>query len=160
MQIVKHKVVSIDYTLTDGEGALIDSSGEGQAFAYIQGTSSIIAGLEAALEGKSAGDSLSVAISPAEGYGERDDSLMVVVPRDKFENTDELEVGMRFQTPTEGGMRVVTIVQLDDDGVTVDANHPLAGENLNFDVTIVEVRDATAEELEHGHVHGPGGHDH
>jgi len=160
MQIVKYKVVSIDYTLTDGQGALIDSSGEGQPFAYIQGTSSIIAGLETALEGKSAGDSLSVAISPEEGYGERDDSLIVVVPRDKFESVDELEVGMRFQTPTEGGMRVVTVVELEGDGVTVDANHPLAGENLNFDVTIVDVRDATSEELEHGHVHGPGGHDH
>jgi len=161
MQIAAQKVVTIDYTLTDDQGKVIDSSKGGEPLAYIQGIGNIIPGLENALEGKKSGDSLKVSIAPADGYGERDDSMMQAVPRQMFENADEIQVGMQFQTMTEGGHpMVVTVTDISPETITVDANHPLAGQTLNFDVTIVDVRDATEEELDHGHVHGAGGHHH
>lgn len=161
MQITQHKVVTMEYSLTDDKGTLIDEARGDEAFAFIQGIGGIIPGLENALEGKSAGDSVSVTISPDEGYGHRDDSLMMDVPREHFEGAEEIVEGMQFHTMTEdGGYRIVTVVKVDDENVTVDANHPLAGVVLNFDVNVLEVRDATEEELEHGHVHGPGGHHH
>jgi len=158
MQIAKHKVVSIDYTLTDDKGAVIDTSEGRGPLSYLQGAGNIIPGLENALEGKAEGDSLTVSIAPADGYGERDDSLTQEVPRHLFDTSD-VEVGMQFQTQSESGAHVVTVVGVTDEAVTVDANHPLAGENLNFDVKVVGVRDASEEELEHGHVHD-GSHDH
>ena len=148
MQIAKHKVVSIDYTLTDDQGEVIDTSDGKEPLSYIQGTGSIIPGLENALEGKTTGDSLEVTIAPEEGYGEHDESLLVTVPRDRFEDGSEVTVGARFQTPTEHGMRIVTIVKVEQDTVTVDANHPLAGATLNFDVKVLEIRDATSEEID------------
>lgn len=160
MQISANKVVSIDYTLTDDSGAVIDTSEGRGPLAYLQGHGNIIPGLESALEGKSAGDALQVSVAPADGYGERDDTLSQEVPRQMFENADEIQVGMQFQTASEHGMHIVTVTAIDTDNVTVDANHPLAGQTLNFDVKVVEVRDASEEELEHGHVHGPEGHDH
>jgi FKBP-type peptidyl-prolyl cis-trans isomerase SlyD len=160
MQISADKVVSIDYTLTNNEGAVIDSSEGRGPLAYLQGHSNIIPGLEKELEGKSAGDSLQVTVEPQEGYGERDDNLTQAVPRQMFENADEIQIGMQFQTMTEQGPHIVTVIGIDEENVTVDANHPLAGQTLNFDVSVVEVRDATTEELEHGHVHGEGEHEH
>ena len=160
MRVAKHKVVTIDYTLTDEHGAVVDSSKGGHPLSYIQGIGNIIPGLENALEGKVAGESLTVVVPPAEGYGMRDESLVTAVPRDRFEDAEKLRVGMRFQTAGEEGANIFTLVDLDDGNVTLDANHPLAGANLNFDVIIVDVRDATAEELGHGHTYGPGGHDH
>ena len=160
MQISANMVVSIDYTLTDDQGTVIDSSEGRGPLAYIQGIGNIIPGLERALEGKGKGDSLQVKVAPEDGYGERRDDLTQAVPKQMFEGSDEIQVGMQFQTMTEAGPQVVTVVAIDDENVTVDGNHPLAGENLNFDVTVVEIREASAEELEHGHVHGPGGHDH
>jgi FKBP-type peptidyl-prolyl cis-trans isomerase SlyD len=153
-------VVSIDYTLTDDQGSVIDSSEGRGPLDYIQGIGNIIPGLENALEGKAKGDSLQVKISPEEGYGERRDDLTQAVPKQMFEGAEEVTVGMQFQTMTEGGPQVVTVVAVDDENVTVDGNHPLAGENLNFDVTVVDIREASTEELEHGHVHGPEGHEH
>jgi len=160
MQVAKHKVVTIDYTLTDDQGTVIDSSQDAEPLAYIQGVGSIIPGLESALEGKSTGENVKVSIPPEEGYGERQDALLQAVPRDRFDVEGEIEVGMRFQTMSEQGAQVVTVAAVDDENVTIDANHPLAGETLNFDVTVVEVREASAEEIDHGHAHGPGGHDH
>lgn len=160
MQISADKVVSIDYTLTDNNGAVIDSSEGHGPLAYLQGHGNIIPGLESALEGKTEGDALQVSVAPADGYGERDDALTQQVPRQMFENADDIQVGMQFQTSSEQGMHIVTVTAVDTENVTVDANHPLAGQTLNFDVKVVEVRDATAEEVEHGHVHGPEGHDH
>jgi len=160
MQISANKVVSIDYTLTDDNGAVIDSSEGRGPLAYLQGHGNIIPGLESALEGKTTGDALQVSVAPAEGYGERDDSLTQEVPRQMFENADEIQVGMQFQTGSEQGMHIVTVTAIDDEDVTVGAHHPLAGQTLNFDVKVVEVRDASEEELSHGHVHGPDGHDH
>lgn len=155
MQISANKVVSIEYTLTNDQGDVIDSSVGREPLDYLQGHGNIIPGLESALEGKAAGDSLKVNIAPADGYGERDDALTQAVPRQMFENADEVQVGMQFQTMSEHGPHVVTVVSMDAENVTVDANHPLAGENLNFDVTVVSVREASPEELDHGHVHGP-----
>lgn len=161
MQIAAQKVVTIDYTLTDDKGNVIDSSRGGTPLAYIHGIGNIIPGLESALEGKHAGDALKVSVPPQDGYGERDESMMQAVPRQMFETPDEIQVGMQFHTMTENGHpMVVTVIETSPETITVDANHPLAGQTLNFDVTVVEIRDATAEELEHGHVHGPGGHQH
>ena len=161
MQITSQKVATIDYTLTDDQGTLIDSSKDGEPLAYIQGIGNLIPGLEEALEGKSAGDELSVSIQPDQAYGKRDEELLQAVPRAHFDGVDELQVGMQFRASSEDSdERVVTVVEAGDEQVTVDGNHPLAGQILNFEVKIVEVRDATQEELDHGHVHGPGGHHH
>ena len=160
MQITADMVVSIDYTLTDDQGTVIDSSEGRGPLAYLHGKNNIIPGLENALEGKAKGDSLQVKVSPEEGYGERSDELTQDIPKQMFEGNDEIQVGMQFQTMTESGPQVVTVTKVEEETVTVDGNHPLAGENLNFDVTIVDIREASAEELDHGHVHGPEGHDH
>ena len=160
MQIAKHKVVTIDYTLTDDEGTVLDSSKGGELLAYIQGIGNLIPGLETALEGKSSGDTLAVSIPPAEAYGERDEALMQVVACDMFNDADDLEVGVRFRAQLEGGAHVFTVVGMDGDQVTIDGNRPLAGMRLNFDVAVVGVREATEEELSHGHAHGPEGHGH
>ena len=157
MQVAKNKVVSIHYTLKDDAGEVIDSSEGHEPMLYLHGFENIVPGLEAALEGKQAGENVQVSISPVEGYGERDDSMQQVVPREAFQGVDNLEAGMQFRAETEDGHHIVTVTAVEGDEVTVDGNHPLAGETLNFDVTIVEVRDATPEELEHGQVHGPGG---
>ncbi len=160
MQIAKNAVVTIDYTLTDEAGEVVDTSQGREPLSYIQGTGSIIPGLESALEGKAAGDSLEVSIPPEQAYGPRQDALVVQVPRERFESADEVKPGMQFQTQTESGVQVITVVAVDGENVTVDANHPLAGATLNFAVSVVGVRDATAEELEHGHVHEAGAHGH
>lgn len=162
MQISKNKVVSLDYVLTDEQGQVIDRSDEGSCFAYLHGANNIIPGLEQALEGHQTGDSLKVTVPPDQAYGERDDDLTQVLDRSQFQGVDQLEVGMQFHAgnPDGTGVQVVTITSLEGDAVTIDANHPLAGVTLNFDVTVREVRDATAEELDHGHVHGAGGHQH
>ncbi len=160
MQIAENTVVTIDYTLKDDNGTVLDSSNDGQ-FAYLHGANNIIPGLENALTGKSSGDEVNVTVSPAEGYGERNDSMVQAVPRDMFDSEQEIQVGMQFhaQSP-EGEMIVVTVTDVEGDDITVDGNHPLAGKNLNFGVKVVDVREATSEELDHGHVHGPGGHQH
>ncbi len=160
MQITSGKVVSIDYTLTSDSGEVIDSSEGGQPLVYLHGNGQIISGLEKALEGKAAGAELKVKVEPAEGYGLRDDKKLIVVPRDRIDGTGELKEGMQLQASSGGGMQVVTITKIAGDEVTIDANHPLAGANLNFDVNVREVREATPEEIDHGHVHGPGGHHH
>jgi FKBP-type peptidyl-prolyl cis-trans isomerase SlyD len=160
MLISANKVVTIDYTLTDARGQVIDSSSGRDPLAYLHGCRNIIPGLENALEGKQKGDSLNVSVAPAEGYGEREEGLIQSVPRNLFENSEELEVGMQFQSMSEEGVRLVTVIEVAADTVTVDANHPLAGETLNFAVTVTDVRDASDEEMEHGHVHGAHGHDH
>lgn len=160
MQISANKVVTIDYTLKDDEDQIIDQANDG-SFAYLHGASNIIPGLEQALENKQAGDSITVSISPEDGYGVRDDSRTQVVPMDMFEEKEMVQVGAQFHAQDgEGHTIMVTIVAVDDDNVTIDGNHPLAGMQLNFDVKVIDVRDATAEELDHGHVHGPGGHHH
>jgi FKBP-type peptidyl-prolyl cis-trans isomerase SlyD len=161
MQISRHKVATIDYTLTDDSGEVIDSSAGSPGLAYLHGEQNIIPGLENALEGKIAGDSLKVTVAPEEGYGVRDDTKVVTVPHDMFENASEVQVGARFYAQSPEGQQIaITVVEVREEDIVVDGNHPLAGQNLHFDVTVTDVRDASEEEISHGHVHGPGGHDH
>jgi FKBP-type peptidyl-prolyl cis-trans isomerase SlyD len=160
MRVGNQKVVKIDYTLTDPKGVVIDSSNGQEPLAYLHGAHGIIPGLEAALEGKEAGDAMQVIVQPEQAYGVRDVNLIQEVPRKRFPANVDVSAGMQFQAQTPEGPRVVTIVGVEGDTVKLDANHPLAGMVLNFDVKVVEVRDATAEELSHGHVHSPGGHGH
>lgn len=160
MTIQKNKVVAIDYKLSDRDGNLIDSSEGHGALLYIQGIGNLIPGLEKALEGKKAGENIKVAIPAVEAYGERNDSLCQKVPKDQFDTSEGIELGMQFEVETEAGELVVTVVEVEKDTITVDGNHPLAGVELHFDVTIKSIRDASQEELAHGHVHGEGGHHH
>tara|TARA_B100000780_G_scaffold85815_2_gene58945 strand:- start:12566 stop:13063 length:498 start_codon:yes stop_codon:yes gene_type:complete len=161
MTIQLHRAVGFHYTLTDDTGTELDSSSGRDTMTYIHGLGMIIPGLEQALEGQVVGASLNVSIAPEDGYGVVDPQMIEEVPRDSFRDVDTIEVGMQFEAQTEKGDTVaVTVTAVSDDTVTVDGNHPLAGKTLNFDVSVEEVRDATEEELEHGHVHGPGGHEH
>ena len=160
MVVAADKVVLIHYTLTNDEGNVIDSSSGGDPLAYIHGHGNLIPGLERELEGKAAGARLSVKIAPADGYGEHDAELVQRVPKRPFGGVSNLQPGMQFQAQTSEVNARVTVIGVQGDMVTIDGNHPLAGENLNFDVEITEVREATQEELKHGHVHGPGGHHH
>jgi FKBP-type peptidyl-prolyl cis-trans isomerase SlyD len=160
MQVTQNAVVSIHYTLTDDAGKTLDSSAGGEPLAYLHGNGNLIPGLERALEGKVAGDKLDVKIAPADAYGEYDKSLVQRVPRRQLNSIPNLRVGMQLQAQSQHGAQTVTVTQLVGDMVTLDANHPLAGQHLNFAVEITEVRAATEEEIAHGHVHGPGGHHH
>lgn len=160
MQIAKNKVVTIDYVLTDEKGNLLDEAKDG-TFAYLHGSHNIIPGLEEALEGKRAGESAVVSVSPTKGYGVRNDALIQAVDRSQFQEDTALVVGMQFHAQSnEGHDSVATITQIDGDKITIDSNHPLAGVNLHFKVDIINVRDANHEEASHGHVHGPEGHHH
>jgi FKBP-type peptidyl-prolyl cis-trans isomerase SlyD len=158
LSIKKDSVVLFDYTLKDDGGEVIDNSSPGEPLAYLHGRGNLVAGLERELEGKSAGDKLSVKVAAAEGYGEYSKELIQKVPRRSLKGLAKITVGMRLHAQTAHGPRAVTVTALTGDMVTLDGNHPLAGKNLNFDINVVQVRDATEEELAHGHVHGPGGH--
>ena len=161
MQIADSCVVSIHYTLTNSEGQTIDKSDETSPFAYLHGKNNIVPGLETELTGKSVGDSLKVTVEPEKGYGEVNPELVQEVPRSAFDEVESIEVGMQFQASEDDGQsQLVTITDIQETTVTVDGNHPLAGETLTFDVKIEEIRPASKEELEHGHAHGLGGHHH
>lgn len=156
MQITKNKVAAIHYTLRDNEGTIIDTSDGRDPLYYLHGSGNLIIGMEEGLEGKGLGDKMSLKIAPEKGYGELDPEMVQKVPRSAF-GEQEVKQGMKFST-NEGGVVIVTEVSADN--ITVDANHPLAGIELNFEVEVMEVRNATEEELSHGHVHGPGAHQH
>jgi FKBP-type peptidyl-prolyl cis-trans isomerase SlyD len=159
MTINTNKVVTLDYTLTDDSGEILDQSSNGQ-FAYLHGANNIIPGLENALTGKKVGDSLTVKVSPEQGYGQRDEKLSQTVSIDMFESPDDVEVGLQFHAESGDGNRIViTVTKVEGKEVTIDGNHPLAGVPLNFEVTVVDVRDATEQEMTHKHVHAHG-HDH
>ncbi|MFT7677889.1 MAG: FKBP-type peptidyl-prolyl cis-trans isomerase SlyD [Planctomycetota bacterium] len=160
MKISLNAVVSIDYELKDDAGEVIDSSKDDAPLAYLHGIGNLLPGLESELLGKSNGDNVKVRLTAEDGYGERSEEMVQVVKRAQFPADVTIERGMQFQTDGPQGAVPVTVVEVDGDEVKLDGNHPLAGVNLNFDVTVVEVREASAEELEHGHVHGPGGHHH
>ena len=160
MPIAQNSVVTIHYTLKDDAGEVIDSSREGDPIAYLHGHGNLVPGLERELEGKNSGDKINVSVSPEQGYGEYDKQLVQQVPRRALQGIANVKVGMRLQAQTPQGPRAVVVTRLVGDMVTIDGNHPLAGKNLNFDVEITDVREATEEELSHGHVHGAGGHHH
>lgn len=160
MQISQHKVVTLDYTLTNDEGEILDRSQDGQ-FVYLHGAGNIIPGLEQALAGKSAGDDLRVSIEPEDAYGQRNEAMQQDVPREMFGDIERIEPGMQFNAQgPNGDTMIVTVLSVNDDDITIDGNHPLAGVKLNFEVAVVDIRDASEEEISHGHVHGPDGHGH
>lgn len=159
MQVANDKVVSINYILTDIDGKVLDSS-KGNPLVYLHGRNNIIPGLENALEGKATGDKLNVSVPPEEAYGEFREDMIQDIPKSAFGEITDIQPGMQFQMNSPNGPLVITVQVVNEETVTVDANHPLAGETLNFDVEVMDVREATEEELDHGHVHGPNGHHH
>jgi FKBP-type peptidyl-prolyl cis-trans isomerase SlyD len=160
MQIAERTVASFNYTLTNDAGEVIDTS-EGRApLAYLHGAGNIVPGLEKEMTGRSPGDRFDVVVTPEEGYGTPNPMLIQTVPREAFQGVDTIEVGMAFQAQTPQGPLSVVVSKVDADNVTVDGNHPLAGQTLHFAIEVTDVRDASVEELAHGHVHGPGGHHH
>ena len=164
MNITTNKIASLAYTLKNDDGEILDKADENNPFLYMHGTGGIIKGLENALNEKSVNDSFSLIVAPDEAYGERDDKLIESVPRTMFEGIpdEEMVAGAQFHAQTAQGTQVITIASIDGDMINIDANHPLAGETLHFDVAVLDIRDATEEEIAHGHPHAPGGcgHDH
>ena len=157
MQISKDLVASIHYTLKNADGEVLDTSEGQEPLHYVHGAQNIVPGLEKELEGKTAGDKLTVVVDPIDGYGEYNAELIQELPKDMFAGVDTIEVGMEFQAQTpEGGMQIIEVKSIDGDKITVDGNHPMAGQTLHFDVEITDVREATKDELEHGHVHSEG----
>ncbi|WP_290698486.1 peptidylprolyl isomerase [Amphritea sp.] len=160
MQIADNKIVLIHYTLSNLDDEVMDSSAGGEPLAYLHGKGNIVPGLEKELLGKKVGDKVKVEVSPEEGYGELNEELIQEVERAAFEGVEAIEVGMRFMAQTAWGQQPVVVTAVTEETVIVDGNHPLADQSLKFDVEVVEVRDASEEELEHGHAHGEGGHHH
>ncbi len=160
MMIENKKVVAIHYTLTNDEGQKMDSSQGKKPLFYLHGYKNIITGLEEALFGKLVGAKLSVSIPPEKAYGVYDEKAKLQIHKDQLEGIDEVKLGMEIQTRTQEGIRLYRVEKVFGDTVILDGNHALAGQTLNFDVEVIEIRDASEEELEHGHVHGPQGHQH
>lgn len=156
MQIKDNHVVTLHYTVKTSDGDVIDSSSENEPLAFIQGTHYMIPGIEDVLYGKAKGEQFSLTVEPEKAYGHRQDELVQEVPSSMFEGMD-VEVGMSFRATTDAGEQSVIIIDKTDTTVTVDGNHPLSGIPLAFDVEIIDVREATADEISHGHVHGEGG---
>jgi FKBP-type peptidyl-prolyl cis-trans isomerase SlyD len=156
MQVSKNKVVTANYVLKDTSGVVLDASSDDQPMAYLHGSGEILEGLEKVLEGKKAGDTCSINLKADDAYGQPTDDLIQVVDKAMFSDMDDLEVGTVFHAETDDGVLEYEVVGIDGDKVTIDGNHPLAGEDLSFEIEISEVRDATEEELEHGHAHGDG----
>ncbi len=160
MFVSTNKVVILNYTLTDDNNQIIDQSTDG-TFAYLHGASNIIPGLEKALLDKKVGDNIKVSIEPAEGYGHHDASMVQEVPMDMFESAEQVQVGQQFHAQgPHGNTIIITVTKIEGDNVTIDGNHPLAGVPLNFDVTIMDIRDASEEEITHGHAHHGDHHHH
>lgn len=160
MVIEKNKAVYIHYTLKDNDGNTIDSSAGQDPLAYIHGIGTLVPGLEEQLNGKKAGDTFTAIVPPEAGYGTRNEELLRSAPRADFGELGDLEVGLDFYIETPQGPMPATITEISDDEVSFDLNHPLADTTLNFDIEVVSVRDASEDELSHGHIHGPGGHHH
>lgn len=160
MKIAADSVVSMHYTLKDDKGTVIDSSNGGEPLVYLQGAGNIIPGLEEAMEGKGAGDKFKVSVAPDKGYGQRDERLVQAIPKAQFQQAEKLKVGTQFQVNGHGGPMILTVIEVRPSEIVVDGNSPMAGQNLHFDIEVTEVRKATKEEVDHGHVHGPGGHHH
>ncbi len=147
MQIQSNKLVTVNYTLTDDDGTVLETTEGKQPLTYLHGLGSLLPSLENALDGADEGQHLTLSIPPEQAFGPVDDNLIQQVPREAFQDVDEIQPDMQFEAHTSQGSRVVTVVDVDDQTVTVDANHPLAGVTLNFDVKVEEVRDPTEQEL-------------
>ena len=162
MKIAKNNVVVMHYAVSDSEGTLIDSSYEDKPMAIIQGVGYLIPGLDDALIDHQAGDKFEVAVACDQAYGERHDDYVQTVPSEVLAGVEDLALGTQLRATTDDGEQTVIVIDVQDDVITVDGNHPLSGLDLSFDVEIIEVREATAEELQHGHVHAEGGcgHEH
>lgn len=160
MQITKDKVVQFHYTIKDAEGEQVDTSRTGDPMAYLHGHDNMIVGVEKALDGKQAGDKFSVTVEPSEGYGERQEDAVQRIPTKHLQGAKVWKPGMVAVVHTEQGARQVTVLKVGRFMVTCDLNPPLAGKTLDFDLEVVDVRDATEEEISHGHAHGVGGHQH
>lgn len=160
MQITKDKVVQFHYTIKDESGEQVDTSTTGDPMAYLHGHNNMIVGVENALEGKASGDKFSVTVEPKDGYGERQEDAIQRIPTKHLQGAKVWKPGMVAVVHTEQGARQVTVVKTGRFMVTCDLNPPLAGKTLDFDIEVVDVRDATEEEISHGHAHGVGGHQH
>ena len=161
IKVGKDKVVLMHYTLKNDAGDVIDSSDGGDPLPFLQGHGNIIPGLESALEGSKVGDKLDVSIEPEEGYGLRIKDAIQEIPSSALQGVDEVKVGMQLQSQDkDGNAFLVSVTKIEDDKITVDGNHPLAGQTLHFSVSIESIRKAEAEELSHGHVHADGQHNH
>ena len=164
MKVKNDLVVSIHFGVAEVDGNPLDSTENGAPLDYIQGSHYLVPGLEAELEGKEVGDKFDIKLEPEQAYGPFQEALVQEVPRSLFEGVDEIEVGMSFHAETDQGPRTVEVTEVTDETVSIDANHPLAGMALQFVGEVVGIRNATAEELEHGHLHQAdgccGGHDH
>ena len=157
MKIAKNNVVVMHYAVSDNDGTLIDSSYDDKPMAIIQGTGYLIPGLDEALIDHQAGDKFEVAVACEQAYGERHEDYVQTVPREVLAGVEDLGLGTQLRATTDDGEQTVIVIDVQDDQITVDGNHPLAGLDLSFDAEVIEVREATADELEHGHVHGEGG---
>lgn len=160
-KVAKDKVVRFEYTLTDGKGATLDKSAPGEPLAYIHGQGQIVPGLEAKMEGKAPGDAFDAVVAPEDGYGTHDEEGVFKIPLDKLPKGTAPAVGLELASRSpDGHVMRFRITAVNADHVVADANHPLAGQTLHFAVKVVDIRDATDAELDHGHVHGEGGHHH
>jgi FKBP-type peptidyl-prolyl cis-trans isomerase SlyD len=160
LMIGKHSVVSLNYTLKNDAGEVVDTSEGGEPLSYLHGASNLIPGLEAELEGKMTGSSFNVSIAPDQAYGEIREELIQTIDKSMFQGVESIEPGMSFMAQGDGGQQQrVVVTDVQGEQVTIDANHPMAGQNLHFEVEVVDVRDATEQEISHGHVHADG-HDH
>jgi len=160
MKIAKNTVVSINYTLKNDNGEVLDTSEGREPLVYLHGVGGLIPGLEKELDGSEKGSKLQAVVAPEDAYGKRSDELLKVVPKEGFQGEGEIQVGMQVQMDTENGPAMAVVAKVEGDNVTLDMNHPLADQTLHFDVEVVDVRGANEEEVSHGHVHGPGGHQH
>ncbi|MEO7051975.1 MAG: peptidylprolyl isomerase [Rhodanobacter sp.] len=160
MQIAPDSVAAFHYTLTDDQNQVIDSSAGRDPLTYLHGSGQIVPGLEKQMEGRSVGDKFDAEVAPAEGYGVHQPELMQEVPRDAFPGVADIQPGMQFLGRGPQGELNVTVTRVENDKIFIDGNHPLAGKTLHFAIEVTDVREASAEELLHGHVHGAGGHSH
>ncbi len=160
MQIKDDLVARIHYTLTDDKGVVIDKSEEGSPLPYLHGKGNLIPGLESELVGRKVGDQFSVRIEPKNAYGDRNEEMVQDIPRTALPEDIDVQPGMQFEARSDEGSHLVTVVGIEGESVRIDGNHPLAGVHLNFEVEVADVREASSEEIEHGHVHGEGGHQH
>ncbi len=160
MKAGKNTVVSLDYTLKNNAGHVMDSSEGHEPLVYLHGAGFLIPGLEREIEGMEKGQAKTVVVQPEHAYGIRQDELLYVVSKSGFQGEEEMVVGMQVELDTDNGPALAFISKIDGDNVTLDLNHPLAGEVLTFDIKIADIREATADEIDHGHVHGPHGHHH